>query len=38
MSRGGLMLRCADAMSELTYVPVAGALRKGQRPPKLEPR
>ncbi|HEY0305264.1 MAG TPA: hypothetical protein VGC44_09830 [Longimicrobiales bacterium] len=38
MSRGGLLLRCVDAMSELTYVPVAGALRKGQRPPKLEPR
>jgi hypothetical protein len=38
MSRGGLLLRCADALSELTYVPVAGALRKGQRPPKLEPR
>ena len=38
MSRGGLMLRCADAMSELTYVPVGGAMRKGQRPPKLEPR
>jgi hypothetical protein len=38
MSRGGLLLRCVDAMEELTYVPVAGALRKGQRPPKLNPR
>jgi hypothetical protein len=27
-----------DTHSELTYVPVAGALRKGQRPPKLNPR
>ena len=38
MSRGGLMLRCADDHSELAYVPVAGAIRKGQRPPKLNPR
>ena len=38
MSRGGLMLRCVDAGAELTYVPVAGALRRGQRPPKLSPR
>ena len=35
MSRGGLMLRCARAGIELTYVPVAGATRRGQRPPKL---
>lgn len=38
MSRGGLLLRCVDTHSELTYVPVAGALRKGTRPPKLNPR
>jgi hypothetical protein len=38
MSRGGLLLRCVDTHTELTYVPVAGALRKGQRPPKLNPR
>ncbi|MGQ0813036.1 MAG: hypothetical protein ACT4O1_01040 [Gemmatimonadota bacterium] len=38
MSRGGLMLRCADAGGELAYVPVAGALRHGKRPPKLSPR
>ena len=38
MSRGGLMLRCVDESRELTYVPVAGAVRHGQRPPKLEKR
>ena len=38
MSRGGLMLRCVDENRELTYVPVAGALRHGKRPPKLKPR
>ena len=38
MSRGGLLLRCVDTMTELTYVPVAGAMRKGSRPPKLHPR
>ena len=38
MSRGGLMLRCADEGRELTYVPVAGAVRHGKRPPKLELR
>jgi hypothetical protein len=37
MSRGGLMLRCADSGVELEYVPVAGAVRRGQRPPRLEP-
>src|SRR5579872_6904854 len=36
MSRGGLMLRYAREMRELTYVPVAGAVRHGTRPPKLE--
>jgi hypothetical protein len=38
MSRGGLMLRCVDAREELRYIPVAGAVRNGQRPPKLAPR
>ena len=37
MSRGGLMLRCVTAGEELRYVPVAGAVRHGQRPPKLVP-
>jgi len=35
MSRGGLMLRYAAEQKELTYVPVAGAVRHGTRPPKL---
>jgi hypothetical protein len=35
MSRGGLLLRCARAGEELVYVPVAGALRHGPRPPRL---
>jgi hypothetical protein len=38
MSRGGLMLRCVAAEFELPYVPLAGAIRHGQRPPRLEPR
>jgi hypothetical protein len=38
MSRGGLLLRCAVDRSELKYISVAGAIRKGKRPPKLEPR
>jgi hypothetical protein len=38
MSRGGLMLRCAASGEELTYVPIAGAVRHGQRPPKLDPK
>jgi hypothetical protein len=38
MSRGGLMLRRADEGRELTYVPVTGAVRRGTRPPRLEPR
>jgi hypothetical protein len=37
MSRGGLMLRCVVDGTELEYVPIAGATRRGQRPPKLEP-
>ncbi|HLY37355.1 MAG TPA: hypothetical protein VKU61_04925 [Candidatus Binatia bacterium] len=35
MSRGGLMLRCVRARTELAYVPLAGAPRHGARPPKL---
>jgi len=38
MSRGGLLLRCAVDRNELAYLPVQGAIRKGKRPPKLEPR
>ncbi len=37
MSRGGLLLRCVNAGLELDYIPVAGAIRHGQRPPKLDP-
>src|SRR5436190_12131329 len=37
MSRGGLLLRCAAAGEELSYVPVAGAVRHGVRPAKLDP-
>jgi hypothetical protein len=37
MSRGGLMLRAVSAGQELEYRPVAGAVRHGPRPPKLEP-
>jgi hypothetical protein len=35
MSRGGLMLRCAREGVQLTYVPVATAVRHGAKPPKL---
>ena len=38
MSRGGLMLRAAEAGQELPYLPVLGAIRHGPRPPRLEPR
>jgi hypothetical protein len=38
MSRGGLLLRAADEGCELTYALVAGAVRRGHRPPKLAPR
>jgi hypothetical protein len=37
MSRGGLMLRCVLERRELDYVPIAGAVRRGVRPPRLEP-
>jgi hypothetical protein len=36
MSRGGVMLRAVLAGEELTYARVAGATRRGPRPPKLE--
>ncbi len=36
MSRGGLMLRSVLAGTELDYIPVATAVRRGSRPPKLE--
>jgi hypothetical protein len=32
------MLRRADDGEELTYVAIAGAARRGKRPPKLERR
>jgi hypothetical protein len=37
MSRGGLLLRSAREGRELDYVSVAGAVRRGKRPPKLQP-
>jgi hypothetical protein len=37
MSRGGLLLRRVEAGEELGYAPVAGATRRGKRPPRLEP-
>lgn len=37
MSRGGLMLRSVESGQELLYEPVATAVRRGDRPPKLEP-
>lgn len=37
MSRGGLLLRSVRDSKELSYLPVVGAVRKGARPPKLEP-
>jgi hypothetical protein len=36
MSRGGLLLRCVRSGTELPYTPVAGAVRHGRRPPRLE--
>jgi hypothetical protein len=38
MSRGGLLLRCVDEGRELDYVPLAGAVRHGARPPRLAPQ
>lgn len=37
MSRGGLLLRAVRAEQELAYVPLAGAIRRGQRPERLAP-
>ncbi len=37
MSRGGLMLRAVHSGDELAYIPVAGAIRHGKRPPRLLP-
>jgi hypothetical protein len=37
MSRGGLMLRAVRDLRELTYQRIAGAVRRGSRPPKLVP-
>jgi hypothetical protein len=38
MSRGSLLLRSAAANCMLNHVPVAGALLRGKRPPKLLPQ
>jgi hypothetical protein len=38
MSRGALLLRAAEAGRELAYGPVAGAIRRGRRAPRLAPR
>jgi hypothetical protein len=38
MSRGGLMLRHAEAGEELTYVRIDETVRRGPRPPRLTPR
>ena len=37
MSRGGLLLRCVLERRELDYVSIAGAARRGKRPPRLTP-
>jgi len=37
MSRGGLMLRRASSGDALSYVSLRGAIRRGRRPPKLDP-
>jgi hypothetical protein len=37
MSRGGLLLRCVLERRELEYIPIAGATRRGKRPPRLTP-
>ena len=38
MSRGGLLLRAADAGTELDYIPFSGGSRRGRRPPRLAPK
>jgi hypothetical protein len=35
MSRGGMLLRAARSGEELSYAPVAGAVLRGKRPPRL---
>jgi hypothetical protein len=35
--RGGLMLRCVQSGVQLTYLPLANAVRHGPKPPKLPP-
>jgi hypothetical protein len=35
MSRGGVLLRAVRAGQELEYIPVAGAVLRGARPPRL---
>jgi hypothetical protein len=35
MSRGGILLRSVTANRLLTHIPVAGAVRRGSRQPKL---
>jgi hypothetical protein len=37
MSRGGLLLRHVASKTQLSYTPVATAVRHGKRPPKLLP-
>jgi hypothetical protein len=37
MSRGGLLLRCAQQGRELRYLPLLGAERRGSRPARLPP-
>lgn len=38
MSRGGLLLRCVEAGTELDYAPLTAGVRpRGPRPPKLDP-
>ncbi len=37
MSRGGLLLRAVRSGVELAYLKVAGAVRRGARPPRLPP-
>ena len=37
MSRGGLMLRCVQSGTQLTYIPVVEGKRHGPKPPKLKP-
>jgi len=37
MSRGGLLLRSVRSATELTYIQLSGATRRGARPARLEP-